>query len=143
MTVGELLAVSPRIVQVDIEVRANGDGQFIYKYAIAPYIQIYSGYPSAKYNLDPKERLDFKKNTFPATFWAIDPRKAKEVLDLEIKRVTYSTAFHSYLYENSDVNNYTCATIKAYPKGWVKPIELDIKADLKNQMSIFDFKEGV
>lgn len=145
MTIKELLDVAPYIVQLKIEIRDNG--RYVYQYDIAPYVQVYSGYPNGGYKLEPKERLDLNRRDpiypQPVTFWAIDPRKAKEVQDLEITEVRFITPSSSWLYENKSMG-ISCAWITAYPRGWAKPIEVSEHTDvIAGQMNIADFIEGV
>ena len=153
MKVKDFLDLVPQIVSVKIEIRNNG--RYNYMYVMGEYIQLYDGYimPGTykHYELEKGERLDFNNVQFPATFWAIDPRKAeRKVLELEITDLRIWRPSKSWLYGK--------------PVGW-EPIEAIITCDIgdeefngvckkstltthkadihKDQMSINDFIEGV
>ena len=143
MTIKELLEVSKRIVQLTITIRENGCGLYIYRYDIAPHIKVYQSYPNERYKLEPKERLDLKRRDpvypSPTTFWAIDPKDAKEVHDLEIAEVFFTPASYPWLYKENSMRMATRADITAYPKGWAKPIEVAENNNIAGQMDITDF----
>ena len=146
MKIKELLDVAPEIMQLKIEIRENGAGRYIYKYDIAPHVEVPQSYPYARYKLEPKERLDLKTQDvncpFPATFWAIDPHKAKEIYDLEISRVAFGKPMLSWLFKEYG-SWVSCAHITAYPKDWVKPIQVSEHTDaIAGQMDIKDFLGG-
>ena len=152
MKVNDLLELVPQIVSVNIDIRNNG--RYNYKYVMGEHIQLHDGYTVAgtykHYELESDERLDFNNVQFPATFWAIDPRKAeRKVLELEITDLRIWQPSKGYLYGK--------------PKGW-QPLEAIITCDVgdeefngkctksatapkvdiyKDQMSINDFLEGV
>ena len=142
MTIRELLAVAPKLLELDITVRDNG--KYVYAYRIAKYVKVEQSYPYERQFVTEGERWDLKQRSyvypFPKTFWAVDPREADEVQDLEIERVDFTSLSMSWLYK--DVKSWgSQAVVACYPKGWAKPIEVAPQvSSLKGQMSITDYE---
>lgn len=149
MTIGELLEVTTGLVELDITIRDNG--RYIYRYKIAPKVQVAQSYPRAREILTDGEVFKTKTRDsvypLPITYIAKDPHDApKEVKALEIKEMRFTRAiywFNHYEYNGKPSGGYESqADIICYPKDWAKPLEQETTADLKDQISIFDF-EGV
>ena len=147
----------PQLVVMEVTIRNNG--RYNYRYVMGKHIKLYSGYTKtgyySHYPLEDNERIDFIKNseTFPATFWATDPRKAeKKLLNLEVTDIRINRAENDYLYRKDydigwelmqayitcDIGNesFNGKCTKIYEE---KPPQADIE---KDQMSIEDFLEG-
>ncbi len=154
MTIKELLDIAPQIVSIDLDIRNNG--RYNYKYVVGEHIQLHDGYIKANsyrhYELEKGEQLNFDKVQFPATFWAIDPRKLDhKVLDLVITDMRLWRPSKSWLYGKPkgwesveavitcDIGdkefNGVCTKKIEQPKS----MEIDIDRD---QMSITDFIGG-
>ena len=154
MTVGELLEIIPQIAVIDVTIRNNG--RYCYEWVVGKYIQIHCGYSGEKnpegeripmnYALEDGERLDFPRNQFPATFWAIYPTEiGKDVKDLEVTDIRITHPFRSYLYKYvhegigwDAIQLYITCDIgdREYKKPRKEP---NIVTD---QMSLFDYEEA-
>ena len=123
MRIRELLELAPQIVSVKIDIRNNG--RYNYKYVMGEHIKLHDGYTVAgtykHYELEKDERLDFndRSEQFPATFWAIDPRKSeRKILELEITDLRLWRPSMSWLYGK--------------PAGW-EPIDAVITCDIGDE----------
>lgn len=141
MTIRELLEVAPNLLELNIEIRNNG--RYVYRYCIAKHVQVHQSYPYERQFVDDGERWDLKQRgtlPFPTTFWAVDPREAEEVQDLEIERVEFTHLNYSWMYKEK-LSWASCAYVTCYPRGWAKPIEVAPQTNsLKGQMSITDYE---
>lgn len=142
MTINELLAVAPNLVELNITIRDHG--KYVYRYAIAQFIKVYQCYPYERQFVTEGEHWDLTERGrgggFPATFWAVDPRQAKEIQDLEIERVEFSKPSYSWLYKDRG-GWESRAVVTCYPRGWVKPLEVSPQVStLKGQMSLEDYE---
>lgn len=145
MTVGELLEVTPELVEVQITIRENG--RYIYRYFIGEHIRVPQGYTEFKYEPEIGEKFESKEQglyPFPAMFWAVSPHKAsKDIKNLEISDIKFATgAFMSWKYKENNISWQSKAFITCYPIGWTKPSETkaNIKEDaIEGQMDITEF----
>lgn len=142
MKIRELLEVAPNILELEITIRNNG--RYVYKYHVAKHVKVYQSYPYERQFVDDGERWDLRTRDincpFPTTFWAVDPREADEIQELEIDYVNFTHLSYSWLYK--DVSSWAShAVVTCYPKGWTKPLEVSPQiSTLKGQMSITDYE---
>lgn len=152
MNIKDLLDIAPQIVQLDVTIRNNG--RYNYKFVLGEHIFVYAGYSKPDicrlYRPEKGEKLVFDKNQLPATFWAVNPRQVKEILDLEITDIRLTRPEKSYLYEkegwepvlayftcdigDKEFNGKCVRKLSEYKK--IPDIE-------KDQMNLSEFMEGI
>lgn len=150
MTVGELLDVTPCLVDLVVTIREDGDGKFIQQYQIAPYLVVNSGDRRQGARLKIKEIYDSSnyKDT-PIRYICINPHQIDanirnlKICQMDITKPYYQ-AYKKYEYKGYRMRGYESKVYcNCYPEGWV-PIEKkkksdNVQADLKDQMNIYDF----
>lgn len=146
MTVKELMDVTPQITVIDVTIRKNS--RYVYRWVVGKHITLHSGYTSYEksynYVLEDGERLDFPKDSLPATFWSIPPSKiGRAVKDLEITDMRLMPPFRAWIHNKETQKAIGWDALEAYitcdigDRDYKKPRkEPNIVTD---QMSIEDF----
>lgn len=136
MTIGELIEKTIFCDYLDVTIRENGEGKWIYQYCVGENAQnckyddvlINGKWVRTEKNLYFKEPTEFRKpNGLLGKIIPKKPEKApKEVLELEINEFQAMTVF-------SERNRWGIFAT-AYPKGWTKP---EPEQKPTNQMTLF------
>ena len=140
MTIKELIEKAALCDLLEVTIRENGEGKWVYQYKIgeeascSKYDELYidGEWKTAPKCFAPNQPLEFRHpcgggHSLPGRIIPKDPKKApKEVMELEICDFQAMTVFSK--------RNYWGIFATAYPKGWTKPIQEEKPTE---QMTLF------
>lgn len=142
MTVRELLEKTILCDYLEITIRENGEGRWIYQYLVGEEamtkkydeLLVDGKWRSPEKCFKPNQTMEFRSvcgggHYLPGRIIPKDPKKApKEVQDLEINDFQAMTVFSK--------RNHWGIFASVYPKGWTKP-EPERKQEATEQLTLF------